>query len=356
MTSLDRTFKLLVDLGAPAARQTRTELLDRALQTALAIVDADAAALLIPSGARSDRTVLYAGSPVAASLPASAEGSAVARVLEDNPEPIVLDALEGSQFLANDGCPGVTPGPTMFVAVRWRAGAPAYIALYRRQGRARYAMGETRSMLMLSAWLGASLAGQKLTGGAQKLALTDPTLDVYNHRYLRQALGREVRRAGRFGQELSLLTIGFDPTAIAGLDAAGRRARFRELAELLARQVRSFDVLAVRNEELTVILPQTAREGAVEAAERMRAAVEARAFAGAAAGAVTVSVGVTCFPREAATMNDLLTAGRRALDHARNLGGNRAEARASERDGVFRLAPVSAIDRPSPPRSRSNKH
>src|SRR5262245_17224658 len=40
MTSLDRTFKLLVELGDPAARQTRTELVDRALQTALAIVDA----------------------------------------------------------------------------------------------------------------------------------------------------------------------------------------------------------------------------------------------------------------------------------------------------------------------------
>lgn len=354
MSSLDRTFKLLVDLGAPGARQTRMELIDRALQTALAIVDADAAALLMPAAARCDRTVLYTGNPLAASLPASADGSAVVRVLEENPEPVVLDELNTNPaFLASDSCPGVTPGPAMFVAVRWRAGAPAYLALYRRQGRARYALAETRSMLMLSAWLGASLAGQKLTGGAQKLALTDPALDVYNHRYLRQALAREVRRAGRFGQELSLLTIAFDHTATAGLDASARRGRFRELAELLARQVRSFDVLAVRNEELTVILPQTSGEGAIEAAERMRSAVEARAFPGAEPGAVTVSVGVTCFPREATTMSDLLAAGRRVLEHARSLGGNRAEARTSERDGVFRLAPVQPMDRPGAPRARS---
>src|SRR6185295_356930 len=94
-----------------------------------------------------------------------------------------------------DGCPGVDTGPVLFVPVRLKRSASAYIAVYRRRGRARFTTPEVRAMLLLAAWLGASLENLRVASGAQKLALSDPDTDVYNQRYLAQALKREFRRA-----------------------------------------------------------------------------------------------------------------------------------------------------------------
>jgi diguanylate cyclase (GGDEF)-like protein len=98
----------------------------------------------------------------------------------------------------------------------------------------------------------------------------------------------------------------------------------KELALVLAQQVRSFDVLGRNGDDaFMLILPQTPREGAAEVAERIRAAVEKKAFTGNAAGATTVSLGVASFPRDGADLNDLVSATERALDQARRRGPNR---------------------------------
>ena len=105
----------------------------------------------------------------------------------------------------------------------------------------------------------------------------------------------------------------------------------KEVAAVVARQVRSFDLLAkYGDDEFMLIVPQTSREGAAELAERMRDAVERHSFPLAAAGTTTVSFGVAAFPKDGVEVKDLVAATDRALHRAKRLGRNRVATPTSQ--------------------------
>jgi diguanylate cyclase (GGDEF)-like protein len=330
MAASGKTLELLLELGNPAERRTRAEQLDLALRTALLFTDADAIVVLTPASRRGERLVLHAGSTAPAVLPGPPEGSAVVDDLAGCCEPMNLHNLsEDARLVAGDRCPGVEAGPALFTPLRQRDQAPGYIACYRSWGRTRFTATDGGLMLLLAAWLGMALDGLRMASGAQRLAVTDDLTDVYNARFMKAALRREIRRAHRFSQELSLLAVGIDP--LAGPDAANGRPAdsvlLREVASLLAQQVRSFDLVARHGEDqFMLILPQTGVEGAMEVAERIRAAVERHAFAPAPPGAVTASLGVAAFPREGADARSLLGMVDRALARAQQRGRNCVES------------------------------
>ena len=100
-----------------------------------------------------------------------------------------------------------------------------------------------------------------------------------------------------------------------------------ELAGRVRGQVRDVDTVArYGGEEFVVILPETDEEGAVQAAERIRAAVRRRPFgdAGETPLEVTVSVGVAVFPVHGAGSTALLRRADEALYAAKAGGRDRA--------------------------------
>jgi diguanylate cyclase (GGDEF)-like protein len=302
--------------------------LDLALRTTLTLMEADAVAVLTPQNRRNERLVLHAGSSTAAAIQLPPQGSEVTRMLAETCQPVVLgDLLDDARVAGGDGCPGVEAGPVLFTPVRQRGAGSAYVAVYRRRGRARFTMNDVRVMVLLGNWLGAALDNMRLSTGTEKVAVTDDATEVYNQRFVKTALNREIRRASRHGQELSLALVALDPAPpqlVQQGDAPRGGSALKELASVLAQQVRSFDVLGRYGDDaFMLILPQTPREGAAEVAERIRTAVESRAFSGNAAGTVTVSLGVASFPRDGADFNDLVSATERALDQARQRGPNR---------------------------------
>jgi diguanylate cyclase (GGDEF)-like protein len=321
MISHDKAFESLLDLGDLSARRNRTEVLDRAMRTALLLLDADAVALTTTRRGR-ERMVLHAGSLTPAALPLPPEGSEVMRRLAETCQPLALDDWsEDAAVAVADGCPGIEPGPVLFTPVQRRDGAPGYVAIYRRRGRARFVMNDHRLMLLLSSWLGATLETLRLATGTEKRLVVDGDTGVYNFRYLQTALQREVRRARRFGHELSILKVEVDHLA-THRTALGERETsllLNEVAAALAQQVRSFDVLGRHGDEhFMLILPQTGREGATEVAERIRAAVEQTGFS--MATGVRVSLGVASFPDDAGDVADLEAAVERAFRLARESG------------------------------------
>ena len=326
MSLHEKALGPLLELGNIAARRTRAEQIEHALHAALMSTEADAAVVLSPLARRGARLVLHAGSAAPALVPSHETGSEVVRFFAEGSQPVVLtDLSEETRWILCDGCPGVEPGPVLYVPLRLRDPATGYIAVYRRRGRARFSLADSRVMLLLSNWLGLALESLRLSTGMAKLAVTDGLTEVYNARFLRTALRRELRRAGRFGQELSLVLVELDQLEAFQAEHGEMRASviLREFASLLAQQVRSFDLVArARGDGFMLILPQTGKRGAMDVAERMRAAVERNEFSAGTAGTITASFGVASFPREGPDEKTLVASVERAVAQARQRGPN----------------------------------
>jgi diguanylate cyclase (GGDEF)-like protein len=326
MTSLDKAFEMLLELAKPGERPTRAELLDRALRTAMVLTEADAVVILNSSRRGGERLVLHAGSAVLAALQVPPEGSEVMRSMAQSHQPLLVTDLSNEpKLLASDGCPGVEAGPVLYVPLHQPGVAPpSYIAAFRKRGRARFGANETRSILLLGAWLSSTLENLRLTAGNERLAVTDDLTDVYNFRFFKNALRREMRRATRYEQELAVVAVEIDRMSESEDENGELRSSLllKELALVLARQVRSFDLLARTPHGFVLILPQTSREGAMDVAERMRSAVERHRFSVETPSRVTVSLGVSSFPQDAADVDGLVAATERALELARQRGRN----------------------------------
>jgi diguanylate cyclase (GGDEF)-like protein/putative nucleotidyltransferase with HDIG domain len=100
-------------------------------------------------------------------------------------------------------------------------------------------------------------------------------------------------------------------------------------AHVVAGEKRRIDTAArVGDNRFALILPETAEQGALVLAERLRAAI-ANAF-GDGAGAPAVSFGIATFPRHGRTAGALVKAADRALEAVRMLGGEGALVESAE--------------------------
>jgi diguanylate cyclase (GGDEF)-like protein len=231
-------------------------------------------------------------------------------------------------------CPGVTLGPALYVPVRLQDGQAGYLAVHRAAGGARFTSRDARPLALLAAWTAVTLDNLRLGENLEKLAVTDDLTQVFNYRYHKSALRREVKRATRFRQPLSVLMVDVDNLKHYNDRNGHLRGShlLREIAQLFAQQVRSWDLVAkYGGDEFTVILPQTDRAGAATVGERLRAAVEEHTFPLAAPGSITVSLGIANYPDDGDSVTGLIEAADRALYHAKRNGRNRVE-------GIERLA------------------
>jgi len=347
----DKSNELLLELGNPAVRRNRSELLAQVMRAALLLMDADAVVVRMPSSRNGKRLALHARSLSAATLPAPPRPSEVVQRFAECCQPLMFANLaDDPRYEGIDECPGVLAGPAMFIPLRQREPLPGYLAAYRGPGRAPFTPSDCLQMLLLTAWLSTALESLQMASGMERLAVTDDITDIYNSRFLNAALGREIRRAGRYGQELSILRIEIDQ-----LDACREErgelntgALLRNVAMLLAQRVRAFDLMARDGESSFVLmLPQTNRKGAVELAERVRAAVAETAFAPSEAGSITVSLGVACFPGDADEGKALLAISERTLQRAQERGGNSVDSLVSTLTPVGTAWKLPKLDRKS---------
>jgi diguanylate cyclase (GGDEF)-like protein len=146
----------------------------------------------------------------------------------------------------------------------------------------------------------------------RRQALSDSLTGLANHRRLFEVLHAEIGRSKRTGREFSLLLLDLD-----GLKEindrlghlVGNRALCR-LAQILSDSCRSVDTAARQGgDEFALVLPETGMGAATLVARRI-CDLLAR---DAEEPAVSVSVGVASYPRDADTIGTLLYAADRAL-------------------------------------------
>ncbi len=158
-----------------------------------------------------------------------------------------------------------------------------------------------------------------------KMAVRDALTGLFNRTHLEATLDREIQRAKRYRNPLSLLLMDLDHFKDVN-DAHGHvvgDAVLMQLGELLLGCLRSHDLpCRYGGEEFVVVLPETGGAGALILAERCRATLaEHRFLVDGTEVALTVSVGVATLEREP-TADSLIRAADRALYIAKNNGRN----------------------------------
>ncbi len=129
-----------------------------------------------------------------------------------------------------------------------------------------------------------------------KISTTDALTDLYNRRYLDQTLDKELKRARRYGHNLSIMMFDVDHFKIFN-DTHGHDQGDRVLISIgqtMKDSVRNVDVCCrYGGEEFLIILPDTDRIGALILAERVRENIQNTLVDDLQ---VTVSIGVATYP------------------------------------------------------------
>lgn len=150
-------------------------------------------------------------------------------------------------------------------------------------------------------------------------ALTDPLTDLPNARGFYMMLEQRIAECQRLNREpLSLISMDLDHFKKINDDyghAVGDRL-LASIARVMRKELRQMDILTrYAGDEFVAIMPMASQTMAVMVAERIRAAVGSHKFSVRTGKTITatVSVGISCFPTDGETTEELLTAAARNM-------------------------------------------
>ncbi len=170
-----------------------------------------------------------------------------------------------------------------------------------------------------------------LAQASRKLVMMDPLTQVYSYAYFHRRLSEEVERATRLNESLSVLLVEIDHLK-DHRDANGWQATekvLRDLVKLVSTSVRNIDVVGRYGVgEIILYLPETPRDKACLAAERIRGLIEKGTKTVPATG-LTVSIGLASLPENGETVTRLIESATSALLAAERGGRNRVQPAAT---------------------------
>jgi diguanylate cyclase (GGDEF)-like protein len=155
-------------------------------------------------------------------------------------------------------------------------------------------------------------------------AIRDPLTNLFNRRYLEETLDRELARAAREGYSVCVIMIDLDHFKRIN-DTHGHEAGdevLKTLAITLSEHCRRGD-FACRygGEEFVVIMPNINMDTAYERAENIRQSLNSlRIPYGPYFLAITISMGIACYPINGETRETILHAADQAMYGAKEAG------------------------------------
>lgn len=169
-----------------------------------------------------------------------------------------------------------------------------------------------------------ALRNAQLFEEVEHRARTDFLTGLPNHRFFQATLSVELGRAQRHNRALSLLIIDLDFLKEVN-DRFGHPSGdmvIRTVGETIRNSCREIDFAArYGGEEFTVILPETPLAGAIQVADRIRERIAGEEFPGI--GNITASIGVSNYPINALSKEDLIRVADQAMYIAKNGGRDR---------------------------------
>ncbi len=162
----------------------------------------------------------------------------------------------------------------------------------------------------------------------EELTVTDELTGIYNYRYFALKLKEEQRRAVRYDLPLSLIMIDIDWFKRFN-DTYGHEVGnivLKGITTVVKRCIRDVDIFCrYGGEEFVIILPQTPQIEVSQIGERIREQIEETTFGGGDGIPelrVTVSIGVTSFPENGKSEDEILSTADTALYRAKGSGKN----------------------------------
>ena len=235
----------------------------------------------------------------------------------EEPEPSELDFLERFQGQSWIG-----------TTIPMQDRSPGILAVARESGRP-FSQGDQDMVEIIAAHSANAINNILAFREVESLSVTDDLTHIYNYRFLKAALQREVERSSRYAHVFSILMIDVDHLKqfndvhghLKGSDL------LRRLAQILLNRSRAIDLVAkYGGDEFLIILPQTSTQGAEVMGNRICRAVAEVSFPLCEPGDITISTGVSSFPQHGANMEALLAAADAALFEAKRGGRNRVVA------------------------------
>jgi diguanylate cyclase (GGDEF)-like protein len=182
----------------------------------------------------------------------------------------------------------------------------------------------TRFFEVMASTAANALRNAQLFEEVGQRARTDYLTGLANHRFFQAMLAVELGRAQRHNRTFSLLMIDLDFLKSVN-DRFGHPSGdlvIRTIADTIRTTCREIDFAArYGGEEFTVILPDTSVSGAVHLADRIRESIAAQQFPGI--GSITASIGVSNYPVNALSKEDLIRVADQALYAAKKDGRDR---------------------------------
>ena len=157
----------------------------------------------------------------------------------------------------------------------------------------------------------------------QRMAVTDGLTGLFNHRFIVDSLNSRIKEAQRYAQPLSLIMLDIDYFKSIN-DSFGHQTGdlvLEGVASKIKECLRKVDLCGrYGGEEFLVILPNTALEGGLQVAEKIRETVQTANW-GVQGLQAAISGGVAQMGKE--TSSELLSRADQQLYHAKDQGRNR---------------------------------
>jgi len=325
MFTPDRTLDVLLALTSGNHRD-RAVAVEEALRAACQLVEAEAASFILCDSRNATRTTLLStGARIVDEHPNPSDGL-FKQVTGEGRAAVVNRTQTDARFFRRDDAPASLEVKNLVAApVRVRRQNSGVLVAFNHEGRSGFSSQDAKTLSLLSSCLGLVLENARLSTTLERIAVTDELTQVYNYRFLKTALRREMLRAKRFRQPFALIMADVDSLKAYNDRFGHLRGShlLRELAQLLSSQVRGMDLIAkYGGDEFTAILPQTPRSGARAVAERLRAVVADHTFPHVQTGEITISLGLAMFPEDGIQPGALIAAADAALYSAKQRGRN----------------------------------
>ncbi len=188
---------------------------------------------------------------------------------------------------------------------------------------------DMRILAMFANHAGLAIENSRLYEETEYLSKTDWLTKLWNSGELHKTLERKLEESRITEKNLSVLMIDIDNFKHYN-DSVGHREgdkAIKEISAILKQKSRSVDFVArYGGEEFTIIMPDTGKEIALAISERLRKRIE-ETFAGRAfpknAPNLTISIGISTFPYDAADKDRLIHMADIALYEAKKMGKNK---------------------------------